>query len=81
MQWIDELAGALEAEPLSEDEVERLLNVARDVAHGVERKITPLASFLLGMSVQRGLASGHARGAALDGAIAALRAVLPSAQP
>jgi hypothetical protein len=31
---------------LSEDEVERLLTVARDVAHRIERKITPLASFL-----------------------------------
>jgi hypothetical protein len=79
MPWIDELAGALGAEPLSETEVERLLNVARDVAHGVERKVTPLATFLLGMSVQRWMESGDARTVAVDAAIADLVATFPSA--
>jgi hypothetical protein len=79
MPWIDELAGALGAEPLSETEVDRLLNVARDVAHGVERKVTPLATFLLGMSVQRRMQSGDARTAAVDGAIADLVGTFPSA--
>lgn len=78
MPWIDELAEALGVEPLSEDEVERLLDVSRDVAHGVERKVTPLASFLLGMSVQSRMRDGDARAAAVDGAIQDLRAALPS---
>lgn len=77
MQWIDELAGVFEAEPLSQDEIELLLNVARDVAHGVERKITPLASFLLGMSVELRMESGAARAVALEAAVADLRATFP----
>jgi hypothetical protein len=77
MEWIDQLAGAYGAEPLSEEEIDRLLEVARDVAHGVERKITPLASFLLGMSVERRMRDGAARAAAADAAIVDLRAILP----
>ena len=30
-----------------------MLDAARDVAHGVERKITPVSTFLLGMNVER----------------------------
>jgi hypothetical protein len=78
MQWIDQLAGVLGAEPLSEDEIDRLLSVARDVAHGVERKITPLASFLLGMNVERRMGDGGSRSEAMDAAIEELRATLPS---
>lgn len=78
MPWIDELAEALGVEPLSEYEVERLLDVSRDVAHGIERKVTPLASFLLGMSVQSRMQNADARAAAVDGAIEDLRAALPS---
>jgi hypothetical protein len=79
MEWIDELARTLGAEPLSEGETLPLLQVARDVAHGVERKVTPLASFLLGVSVERRVAAGHARAEALEGAIGDLRALLPPA--
>jgi hypothetical protein len=78
-RWIDELAGALEAEPLSRDEVARLLGVARDVAHRVERKITPLATFLLGEAVGRSVASGTDRSVALRQAIEATAARLPEA--
>lgn len=78
MEWIDELAGAMGAAPLSESEVERLLQVARDVAHGVERKVTPLATFLLGMNVQRRMQRGETRAAVVDTAIADLRATFPS---
>ena len=60
--WIDELAEALGVEALSSAETDRLLRVARDVAHRVERKDTPLAAFLLGMHVARRTASGTARG-------------------
>ena len=51
--WIDELAVALALEPLSHEEADRLLRMARDVAHRVERRGAPLASFLLGMHVAR----------------------------
>ena len=77
--WIDELAGALQVEALTPPETERILRVARDVAHRVERKDTPLAAFLLGMDVARRTASGTARGVALDEAIATTDALLPPA--
>ena len=79
MGWIDELATALGAEPLSDDEVERLLDVAREVAHGVERKVTPLATFLLGMKVGRRMEEGDPRAASVDAAIADLLATIPAA--
>lgn len=78
MAWIDNLAAALGAEPLTDDEVEELLTVARDVAHGVERKMTPLATYLLGMDVARRIAAGEERAAAMRAAISELRATFPS---
>ena len=77
--WIDDLAGALDLDPLTASEADRLLRMARDVAHRVERKGAPLASFLLGMHVARRTADGSARASALDEAIAAAEALLPPA--
>ena len=78
--WIDGLAEALGVETLSYPETERILRVARDVAHRVERKDTPLAAFLLGMDVARRTASGDRLAAfALDEAIATTDALLPPA--
>ena len=64
--WIDRLAAALGEDPLSESETTRLLGVSREVAHRVERKITPLAAFLLGSAtggtyIPRGTAKATAR--------------------
>ena len=53
MEWLDELATTLEVEPLTDAQAEALLAVAREIAHGVERKTTPLAAFLLGRAVER----------------------------
>ena len=75
--WIDDLARALGEEPLSSTEVDSLLGVARDVAHGVERKITPLSTFLLGAAVGRRLAGGAGRGEALADSLGILRGTLP----
>ena len=77
-QWIDELADALDAERLSKDEVARLLGVARDVAHRVERKVTPLATFLLGQAVGRSVASGTERSVALDQVLETTSSLLPT---
>jgi hypothetical protein len=51
--------------------------MARDVAHRVERKGAPLASFLLGMTVARRTADGSPRAAALDEAFGVAEALLP----
>ena len=75
--WIDRLAAALGEEPLTEAETTRLLGSARDVAHRVERRITPLAAFLLGSATGRGLAGGSSRDAALALALETLEGLLP----
>jgi hypothetical protein len=43
----------------------------------VERKITPLAAFLLGSATGRGLAGGASRNAALASALETLEGLLP----
>lgn len=75
--WIDELATALGERTLSHEETDRLLGVARDVAHRVERKITPLAAFLIGSAVGRRMASGTSREDALAAALRTVEALLP----
>ena len=79
--WIEQLAAALGEEPLSQEEMNRLLGVARDVAHRVERKVTPLAAFLLGSAVGRRVSAGARRPDAMAGALETLRAALPEGRP
>lgn len=70
--WIDQAASSLGVESIDDDAQERLLGAARDVAHGVERKLTPIATFLLGAAVERRVAAGEDREAAFASAIADL---------
>jgi Domain of unknown function (DUF6457) len=79
--WIDELARALGEEPLTPAETTRLLDVARDIAHRVERKMTPLAAFMIGCAVGRGIAAGAPRTEALSGMLGRLHAALPPETP
>ena len=67
--WTETLASALGVPPLSEEEAERLLDASRDVAHRVERKDTPLTTFLVGTAVGRATAGGLEPAAALDDAL------------
>lgn len=78
MAWIDDLARRLGEEPLSPEQVERLLGVARDVAHGVERRVTPLSAFLAGLAVAR-RDGGEGRDAALAAVLDDLRAAVAAA--
>lgn len=43
--------GAAAAESLSETEAEAVLNLARAVAHAVERKAAPLAAYAIGRAL------------------------------
>jgi hypothetical protein len=49
--WTDSVREALQLEPIDADLV---LDVARDVAHGVMRPAAPLSAYLLGLAVGRG---------------------------
>jgi hypothetical protein len=79
--WIDRLAEALGQDPLTDAETNRLLGSARDVAHRVERKITPLAAFLLGSATGGRMAAGASRGEALASALATMGEFLPPEPP
>jgi hypothetical protein len=76
--WIDGLATSLREDTLTPQETETLLAIARDVAHRVERRVTPLSTFLLGLAVGRAAAGGATRTDALAAALAELRATLPA---
>lgn len=79
--WIDELAAELGEDPLTREEVVRLLEASRDVAHRVERKTTPLAAFLLGTAVGRAEGGGMERPRAMEGVFGTLARVLPDTPP
>jgi hypothetical protein len=79
--WLGQLATLLGEARLSDEEQGLLLDVARDVAHGTERKATPIATFLLGAAVARRVAAGEDRHEALSGVAIELRGILPEAPP
>jgi Domain of unknown function (DUF6457) len=79
--WIDQLAEALGQEPASAAETSEILTVARDVAHRVERKLTPVSTYLLGVAVGRRMSEGTGRPASLAAEAAVLRSTLPEAPP
>lgn len=79
--WLDDLARSLGEEPLTAAETTQLLDAARDVAHRVERKMTPLSTFLIGCAVGRQLATGTHRADALDATLGQLNAALPPEPP
>lgn len=49
--WVELVAAELDVDP--EVPVDALLDVARVVAHSVERKMTPLTAFLIGLAAGR----------------------------
>ena len=57
MDWPERYSAALELD-LSEDEVEAILDLARDVAHATERRFAPLSTYLTGRFVARRTAGG-----------------------
>ena len=86
-RWIDELAEALGQEPLTPGETAQVLELAREVAHGIERRLAPLSTFLAGLHVGRSLAEESScrpqpvpREEALRRAVARGKALLPSSE-
>lgn len=71
--WLERYADALGVPPLTEDQVAVLLDLARDVAHGAERRFAPLSTFLAGAAAAR--AEGD-RTDALRDAVARARELL-----
>lgn len=85
MSWVDEYRSALEASgavpvELDDDHVTAVLALARDVAHGTERRFAPLATFLAGQFVAGRTAAGQSHAAALHDALTVARRLLPEAE-
>ena len=76
-EWIERLAGTLGEEPVAPAELGLVLKLARDVAHGVERKWAPVSTFLAGVHAGRRAAGGDSRQDALREAIEAARRLIP----
>lgn len=79
MEWVDGLAADLRLDALSAHENQHLLSASREVAHRVERKATPLAMYVIGLSVGSQMADRH-RDDAMEDAIHALLLRLPPAE-
>lgn len=79
--WIDKLARTLGEEPLTAAETTQLLDTARDVAHRVERKVTPLSTFVIGCAVGRRLADGADRAGTLGALLSQVESALPPESP
>jgi hypothetical protein len=60
-EWTKQVVAELQLDP---DALDRtvILDVAKDVAHGVARPAAPLTTFLLGMAVGRGMPLADAAG-------------------
>src|SRR5207245_960148 len=78
--WLEKLAEALGEPPLTQEETGALLKLAREVAHGVERKLAPPVSFLVGAAVGRRIAEGTPREEAFGEAVRAALALVPAAE-
>ncbi|HZN42918.1 MAG TPA: DUF6457 domain-containing protein [Actinomycetota bacterium] len=76
MEWVDRLAAELHVEALSTHERDHLLEASREVAHRVERKATPLAMYVVGLSVGAQMGD-RKRDDAIEDAIHALLLRLP----
>ncbi len=73
-----QMAERLGVAPLTEAEIEVILDAARDIAHNTERKWTPVTTFLMGVAVAG--ADGADRAAALSSMADDVRAALGVAQ-
>ena len=64
---------------LDDDDAGTVLQLAREVAHGTERRYAPLATFLAGQFVAARVEGGVSVSAALAEALSLARQVLPRA--
>lgn len=53
-EWMAEVRAALELTPAHPEEHKLVLDLARDVAHGVLRPAAPVSAYLLGLAAGRG---------------------------
>ncbi len=76
-EWLERYASVLGEPPPRPKEVGAILKLSRDVAHGVERKLAPLSSYLVGQHVGRALGTGGDAGRAFREAVEGAESLLP----
>lgn len=57
-EWVEAVSGSLGV--ASPGDVDALLDVARDIAHNVERRATPVTTYLVGVAVGAGMSQEDA---------------------
>jgi hypothetical protein len=75
--WLDQLADALNVRRLAPDELGTILKLAREVAHGTERRFAPASTFLAGVAVGIWTAGGRDRERSIADAVRTAREVIP----
>lgn len=63
VEWAETVRNELDlsgADPLRKEDVDRILDLARDAAHSVARPAAPLTTYLLGVAVGQGADPGEA---------------------
>jgi Domain of unknown function (DUF6457) len=76
--WLERWAEELGERPLTNEEIGAMLRLSREVAHGVERKLAPLSTYLAGIHVGRRMAEGASEADALAEVLAAGDRLLPN---
>ena len=64
-KWLDAFAEALGEPPVDRAAIGAMLRLSRDVAHGAERKLAPVSTFVAGLHVGRRTAEGASADEAL----------------
>ena len=78
-RWLDSLTEALGEPPVDRVHIGAMLKLSRDVAHGVERKLAPLSTFVAGLHVARRTGQGATPAEAVQEVLDAAAALTPRA--
>ena len=76
--WVDDLTQALGEGPLARAHIGSMLKLSRDVAHGVDRKLAPVSTFVAGLHVARRTAEGASADEALREVLNAAAGLIPA---
>ena len=76
-RWLDSLSEALGEPPVDRSQIGAMLKLSRQVAHGVERKLAPLSTFVAGLHVARRVGEGASATEAVEEVLAAAAQLAP----
>ena len=80
MRWSERVEETLGIEAWTSKETELVLDLARDVAHGTERRFAPLTTYALGVAVGMAAAEGADRAGTAADLVAQLQQAVEDAR-